>query len=196
MTVHGAAVRLAPILRKTSQLGVLAFLVWSAFGSIWRNYKVAHNNERIVGLINGPIWARFYDWNERLLSLWDESYRASLDFMGLTTSFTLFGWVTVDPLLAIGHVAATRSLEPSLLLAALMPIGVAALLGKIFCSHLCPMRFGFELGQTLRAGLLRLGVPLPQPKIDARFGGWVLLGGVAASAFAGTGVWRSVCLPS
>ena len=51
------------------------------------------------------------------------------------------------------------------------------------------MRLLFELGQRVRGGLLYLGVPLPNFKLSARLGGWVLLGGLLATVSAGPVVW-------
>jgi ferredoxin len=65
-------------------------------------------------------------------------------------------------------------------------------LGKVFCSHLCPMRLTFELGERVRAGLLRLGVPLQAWQSADRFGGWVLAGGLLASVTAGPAIWLFV----
>ena len=39
------------IARRALQLGVLAFVVYSAMGGAWRNYKVAHNHRRLVTLM-------------------------------------------------------------------------------------------------------------------------------------------------
>lgn len=176
-------------LRHALRVSVLVFVTYAAISGAWRNYKVAHNNARIVGLVEGPFWEKAYDWNERLLSLWGEPFRSSLDFLGMPWAATVFGVPTADPILVGSHLVATRSFEPSLLLALVLPLGLAAVLGKVFCSHLCPARLAFELGQLVRGGLLRLGLPLPHLRLQRRFGGWVLVGGLGAAAVAGTGVW-------
>ena len=45
-------------------------------------------------------------------------------------------------------------------LSLLVPLGLALVLGKVFCSHLCPMRLTFELGDPSMAFALRDGVRL------------------------------------
>lgn len=180
----------AQLLRRALQLGVVAFILYATVGSIWRNYKVAHNNARLVGLMHGDSWADAYRFNEWLLKHWNErSYEASLDFLGMPWAATIFGHTTVDPILALSAMVSTRSFMPQLLLASLTALVVAVVLGKVFCSHLCPMRLAFELGQRVRAGLLRLGVPLLHLRSDTRLGGWVLLGGLLASLSVGLSVW-------
>ncbi len=180
------------VFRRALQLGVLVFVVWAAFGGAWRNYKVAHNNSRLVGLIEGESWGAAYDYNERLLSFWDEPFRASFDFLGMPWAATVFGVATVDPIMVLSHAATSRSFTPDLWIAALTPVALAAVLGKFFCSHLCPARFAFEVAQLVRSGLMRLGIALPHRRLKQRFGGWVLLGGLLAAAFSSTAIWLFV----
>ncbi|TPV93773.1 MAG: 4Fe-4S binding protein [Myxococcales bacterium FL481] len=182
---------LAPaLLRRSLQTAVLVFVSYAAINGIWRNYKVAHNSSRLVGLMHGDAWAGAYAANEAAVSLIDEdTYRASFDFLGMTWSGTLFGIETADPILALSHAAATGAASPRLWLGSLVAVAVAVVLGKFFCSHLCPMRTLFDVGQALRGGLLFLGVPLPHLRVEPRLGGWVLLGGLIASTGTAVTVW-------
>lgn len=181
------------LLRRGLQLSVLAFVAYAAMGGMWRNFKVAHNSARLVGLMEGDSWATAYATNEDALSVWgEEPYRASFDFLGMPWAATVFGVETADPILAGAHVLSTGALVPGLLLAALGPLVLAFFLGKVFCSHLCPMRLAFELGQIVRGGLLRLRVPLPRFRSSWRLGGWVLVGGLLATVLSSTAVWLLV----
>ncbi|MCA9538071.1 MAG: hypothetical protein KC620_04250, partial [Myxococcales bacterium] len=184
--------RVQQVLRRLCQLGVLAFIVWSALTVFWRNYKVAHNHPRLVGLMEGDVWATLYSANEWLLGLTGDSYRASLDTLGLPWAASLFGIGTADPILVLSHLLRTQEATPGLLLALLVPLGLAAGFGKVFCSHLCPMRLAFEFGQWVRGGLLYLGIPVFYLRAPARLGGYVLLGGLIAAAFAGSAIWLFV----
>jgi len=179
-------------LRRTLQLGVVSFVIWSALGGVWRNYKVAHNNARLVGLMAGDGWATLYDLNERALSLWGEPLRASFDFLGMPWAATVLGVATADPLFVLGNALSSRHVSPSLLAALVVPLGIAAIFGKVFCSHLCPMRLAFELGGLIRGGLLRLGIRLPHLKSKLRFGGWVLLGAAAGTLLSSGAIWLFV----
>ncbi|MEZ4468908.1 MAG: 4Fe-4S binding protein [bacterium] len=172
--------RLGQVVRRCTQLGVVAFVLWGALDVAWRNYKVAHNHPRLVALMEGDFWGQAYALNESLLGLWGEPYRASLDFLGLPWAATVGGVRTADPLLVLGYSFHNQVLDPHLLLGLLVPFAVAFLLGKVFCSHLCPMRLAFEVGQWI-GGLLYLGVPVLAWQAPARLGGFVLLGGMLAT---------------
>ncbi len=179
----------AQALRHATQLGVLTFVVYAAMGGIWRNYKVAHNSARLIELMEGERWAKAYSLNEDALALLGEPYEASLGFLGMPWSATIGGVETLDPILALSVVASTGSLTLDLVLGSLAAVLIAALFGKVFCSHLCPMRLLFEVGQLIRGGLLWLGAPLPNLRPQAKLGGWVLLGGLIASVSVGLSVW-------
>ncbi len=180
------------VLRKTLQVAVLVYVVYAAAGTTWRNYKVAHNSSRLVALIHGDRWGEVYAANEKFLENFGKSYDASMQLLGMPWAGRVLGFDTVDPLMATAHAVQTRSVHAGLWLGVLLPLIMAALLGKFFCSHLCPMRLLFELGQLARRGLVRMGIPLPELKLPHRLGGWVLLGGLLATIFAGTSVWLLV----
>ena len=48
------------IARRALQLSVFAFIVYSAMGGAWRNFKVAHNHRRLVTLMEGEFWWTLY----------------------------------------------------------------------------------------------------------------------------------------
>lgn len=177
------------MLRRACQIGVVIFIAWGAANVAWRNFKVAHNSARLVGLMQGEVWATLYALDERALSLWGEPYQTSVDFLGLPWAARLGGVATADPILVAAHALRTGAFDLDLLLMAAAPLLIALLLGKVFCSHLCPARLLFEVGQWIRGGLLYLGIPLLQARLPARLGGWVLLGGALATLGASTAVW-------
>ena len=178
------------VLRHALQLGVFAFVVYAAFGTLWRNYKEAHNSSRLVGLIHGEGWGRAYALNEETLRHIDEdTAQVSLGVLGFPWAGRVAGVETADPILVASHALETGAASIGMLAALLVPFGLALVFGKVFCSHLCPMRALFELGELVRAGLGRLGIELPRWRPTARLGGWVLLGGLLATWLTSTGVW-------
>lgn len=177
------------VVRRLIQLASLAFLLWVPFGGAWRNFKVAHNSPRLVALIHGDLWGHAYALNERFLELFGKSLESSYDFLGMHWSSTFFGVEGADPTLALAQVATTGTLSLGLLMAAAVPVGIALIAGRFFCSHLCPARLLFEVGEFARRGLERRGVWLPEFQTDVKFGGWILAGGLVASALGGTMIW-------
>ncbi len=184
------------LLRRSLQLGVIALMVYAAFGGPWRNYKLAHNHRRLVSLIEGPVWGTLYGWNEdglRLLSSVSQNpgdaAQASLGFLGFPWSARVFGLDTADPSMVLATTMQTRTFRPELWLGLALPLLLTLILGKVFCSHLCPMRLLFELGQGVRRGLEWLGAELPALRSRSRWGGWVLAGGLLATLASSTVVW-------
>jgi polyferredoxin len=175
--------------RHFMRLFVLMFVVWTSFGGRWRNFKLAHNSSRLVALMEGEWWGKIYAWNESFLSLFGESFRSSLKFMGIPWASTTMGFSNADPILVLSHIVSSRSVHVKLLLGLIVPLSLAAVFGKVFCSHLCPMRFVFEIGQLIRRGLLFLGVPMLNLRSKVRLGGWVLLGGLIATWIGTSVVW-------
>jgi ferredoxin-type protein NapH len=176
-------------LRGGLQLGVLGFVVYAALGGPWRNYKLAHNHRRLVTLIEGDVWGTLYGWNEDLLALAGDSFETSLAFLGFPWAARIFGLDTADPLLVTAHAVTTLSVPWGLLIALVPATLLALVLGRVFCSHLCPMRLLFEWTSRVRRGLVRLGLPLPELRSAHRLGGWVLIGGLLATLSAGSVVW-------
>ena len=177
-------------MRKALQLSVVAFIAYAALGTLWRNYKLAHNSSRLVGLMHGETWGRAYRLNEDfLLLMGEDTAHQSTQFLGFPWAGRIAGLDTADPILAVSLALRDGAPPLQILLALLLPLGLALVLGKVFCSHLCPMRLAFELGELVRTGLKRLRVPLPEVVSDTRLGGWVLVGGSLATLFAGTAVW-------
>ena len=70
-----------------------------------------------------------------------------------------------DPLIALQPLLATMTLDPTLLDSALIPIGLALVLGRVFCSWVCPQNTLSELFDAVgaRLGLTRLWTPVPMP---------------------------------
>ncbi len=178
------------LFRRVCQLVVLGLVVWAALGTTWRNYKRAHNSSRLVALIHGETWGRAYAANEALLGLMgDDTERVSRSYLGFPWAARVAGIDTADPILVLANVLSTGELLPRLPLALLVPLLVVLLFGKVFCSHLCPMRLAFELGEQVRHGLGKLRVHLPEVVFETRLGGWVLLGGSVATVLTSTAVW-------
>ena len=176
-------------LRRILQGGVVFFVIYTAWSSSWRNYKHAHNHRRIVALIEGETFGMLYGLNEDMLSLFGESEHMSSQFLGFPWGARVAGMDTMDPFAVIATGISQGSISLKLLLGLSVPVLLALLFGKVFCSHLCPMRLFFEIGQAARKGLEKLGFATFHVRPSARFGGWVALGGLIATFLWGTTIW-------
>ena len=179
------------VARKTVQLLALLFIVYASLSMYWRNYKVAHNQARIVGLLRGEFWGQMYQWNEDALSVFGDPEAVSDGFLGGPWAARVAGLPLTDPW-SVAAVGLGGHMPPlSMLLGALVPLLLAALLGKVFCSWLCPARLLFEITGAVRLGLLRIGIPLPSLLLP-RVGGYVAVAGLAFAAVAGAGIFHLV----
>lgn len=179
------------VFRKGVQLASLAFVVYAPLSMYWRNYKVSHNASRLVGLLEGKGWAALYRWNEWILSRFGEPLQVSDGFLGAPWGATVGGLRFTDPWSALTLLVQGQAPPGAMLLGALLPLLLALVAGKAFCSFLCPARLLFELAGAARQGLLRLGLPLPEWRLP-RIGLWVGLGALLASVSAGAGVFAFV----
>jgi len=179
------------ILRKLVQLTAAAFVVYAPLSMYWRNFKEAHNSARIVGLMTHEFWGRMYAWNETFLGWFGDPAEVSDGFLGGPWAARVADVPLTDPW-SVAAVAAQGSMPPgSMLLGALIPLGIALALGKVFCSWLCPARLGFEAASAARLGLLRFGIELPALRIP-RVGLPLGLAALVFGAFAGAAVFGFV----
>jgi ferredoxin-type protein NapH len=179
------------VFRRFCQVTAMLFIGYAAISAHWRNLKVSHNSARLVGLLENDLWGEAYALNERVLSWFGEPLAVSDGFLGVPWGATVAGLPFTDPLSVVA-LAAQGQLPPmTMLLSALIPLGLALVGGKVYCSFLCPARLAFELGGAVRMGLQRLGLPLGELRIP-RLGLWVLLGVTLFSAGMGMGVFHLV----
>jgi ferredoxin-type protein NapH len=80
-------------------------------------------------------------------------------------SVSLGPLMLTDPLIAIQSLLATMRFDTVLLASALIPAGIALVLGRVFCSWVCPQNILSELFDAVggRLGLARFFAPGPSP---------------------------------
>lgn len=177
--------------RRTVQVLSLTFVFYAAVSMHWRNLRVAHNSRRLVGLLHGDEAGWLYGVNHDVLQRFGDPLAVSDGLLGMPWGATVGGLALTDPMSLAALVSQGQLPPAGMWLAVLVPLGVALVLGKVFCSWLCPARLVFEVGGAVRQGLLRLDVPLGELQIP-RLGLWVGLGTVLFAAGAGIGVFHLV----
>ncbi|NOZ60002.1 MAG: 4Fe-4S binding protein [Euryarchaeota archaeon] len=88
---------------------------------------------------------------------------------GDTWSFSFYGFTVTHPLAALEAMLAAKVVYLPLLAAALLPLAITLLLGRVFCSWICPAGFLLELNQRLGSFLSSRGVRLSLRVADYRY---------------------------
>ncbi|WP_025323750.1 4Fe-4S binding protein [Deferrisoma camini] len=153
-------------LRRLVQIGTVCLVVGLALASLYAHYRAARALDEMRA-VEGPVGSglRVVD---RLVSGLDDP-RAFLDgFKGSLWSMRLAGWDVTDPLAALEVIATSKVLHPPLLLAAAVPVLLALLLGRVFCSWVCPGYLLFEAGGKLRRLLRWVELPPAEVRFSYR----------------------------
>jgi ferredoxin-type protein NapH len=109
-----------------------------------------------------------------------------LAVQGNTWALKIGSLPVLDPLAAVESTVARRALWPKLLLGILLPVLATLLLGRVFCSWICPAGLLFELSQYLRTGLKKLGFsPREVRRPPERFRYHLLVVGLAVAGVTG-----------
>jgi len=80
----------------------------------------------------------------------DAALTAARSLKGSTWSFEFFGVSLTDPLAVLESALASRSVQWVLIAGVLIPVALALLFGRVFCSWICPVGFGLEITGKLR----------------------------------------------
>ncbi len=110
-------------------------------------------------LIAVPIYAQNpIEWAPSRIALGELPPPRVSRVWGDTWSFSFYGITVTHPLAVLEAVLAAKVVYLPLLMAALFPLIITLLLGRIFCSWLCPVGFLLELNQRLRGFLRKKGI--------------------------------------
>ncbi len=104
---------------------------------------------------------------------------------GNVWSAEIFGFSLTDPLGGIESIFASRTVTKALLIGMLIPVLVTLVLGRVFCSWICPAGFLFELTDKMRNFLVKLGIPLRSISYSTLNKYTLLVGGLAMAFFVG-----------
>lgn len=156
--------------RRTLQMLVLFLTVLTPVLARYANYLSSREldkvSERFAGSVQGLALAATdatlafatdveRPSGERRKAEQDRLLVAARSARGSTWSLELFGLTLTDPLAALESIAASRSLRWVLIAGVLLPVLGTLLLGRVFCSWICPAGFLLELWGKLRR-LLRV----------------------------------------
>lgn len=197
-------------LRRLVQLAVLALLLGLPVVSRYRHYLTTRDLEKKMELWEGTVPGRSLQTVDTLLRTGIPDgeggvptrhprkavLKRSHEFTGSPWSMRLFGVSFTDLLAGAESWLAARSFTEVLLAGLTLPLLATLLLGRVFCSWICPMGFLFELGEKLRGVARWLELP-PMNLQFWRGNKFVLLGvGLAAVFFAGIPLLHTIYPPA
>lgn len=178
-------------IRRLVQLAVLAGLVAVIYTNLYAHYRAARALEDLTGF-QGQVLMAIDRTCERLddPQLWLDSTTGTL------WSMKIRGVEFTDPLAAAEAMAASRSLYVPLFFSVLIPVLGTLLLGRVFCSWICPGTLLFEIGHQVRR-LLRLA-EIPPASVKFSFKNkYIFLGvGLVCAAVTGLPLFANIYPPA
>ncbi|RMF70945.1 MAG: 4Fe-4S binding protein [Planctomycetota bacterium] len=145
-------------IRRFVQLSVIGVVMGVVLLSLYAHYRAARalDDEQLV-----------HGWKGVLLHKIDDAVGQRPDadrlldgFKGTLWSMRLAGYDITDPLAAAEMTATSKTLYVPLLISTVLPLLVTLVLGRVFCSWMCPAGLLFEITGKLR-GLLRMAELAP-----------------------------------
>ncbi len=186
--------RLLQILRRCVQLGVVLLVLGVVFLSLYAHYDAARALDD-VDQEQGWRWVVLKGIHAAMDRVEDPGAFLA-GFKGTLWSMRLAGFDISDPLAALELLFSARSLHLPMLVSVLIPAAATLLLGKLFCSWLCPAYLLFELSGKLRR-LLRLAEIRPASVEFTRWNKYALLAvGLLAGAALGLPFFSLVYPPA
>ena len=135
--------------RRIVQVGVIFVLCGVALLSLYAHYRAARaidDPQLMAGLRGEVITQAIHPYVDSL-----DDPQAFLDGnKGTLWSMRLFGVSITDPLAAAEMLAAAKHIHWPLLASILIPVAITLLLGRVFCSWMCPAYLLFEITGALR----------------------------------------------
>lgn len=147
------------IVRRIVQVAVIALIAGIAVLSLYAHYRSARvidDEQLMAGLRAEAVTMAMHDFVESL-----DNPQALLDGnKGTLWSMCVFGVEFTDPLAAAEMLATSKHIHWPLIASIVIPVVITLVLGRVFCSWICPAYLMFELTGKLRA-LLRFAEITP-----------------------------------
>jgi ferredoxin-type protein NapH len=174
--------------RRTVQIIVVALILITPILARYTNYLSARQLDKAIERMDGSLQAGILETTDSVIGNFTEPeirddrptrnrkahLEAARQLKGTTWSFELFGVTLTDPLAACESALASGTVRWVLVAGILIPVILTVLLGRIFCSWICPVGFFLELTDKLR-GVLRFLEIAPGKAHLARANKYLLL---------------------
>ncbi len=142
------------IIRRLLQTAVVLVVIGVALLSLYSHYRAARviDDDQLMAGLRGEVVTK-------MVHPYVDEMKKPQEFLdgnkGTLWSMRLMGVELTDPLAAMEMLAASKHVHWPLIASILIPVVIALLLGRVFCSWICPAYLLFELTGKLRR-LLRV----------------------------------------
>ena len=193
--ITGKKLLIFSVFTRASVLGLLClFALWTEY----LNLKVGYNNARLVELSAGsdrPIYAKvlrqFYESSDAFFSFFGDPIQVMQMNGGMTWSIRVMGLPFSDPVAGLALLARNQALPLSFSLGLILPLAIALIFGRVFCSYICPASLVFFISARIRRFLSKFFL-LPELQVSPGLAWGLLCGGITASTLFGYGIWTLI----
>ena len=174
---------------------VLCILCLFALWTEYLNLKISYNSPRLVELstgsdrpTQGKILRIFYESSDKFFSFFGDPVEVMQSNGGMPWSIRIMGLPLTDPVAGVSFFSQNFYLPLGFGLGMLIPIIIALIFGRVFCSYICPASLMFFAISRLRRFLSKWFL-LPDIHLNRGFSWGILLGGLMMAIFTGYGIW-------
>ncbi len=181
-------------LRRLVQISVIAVMLGMAYLSLYGHHRATFSLEDATQEpgVRATVLAQY----DKRIETMDDPREFLGQNKGTVWSSLIFGLDVTDPLAATEAVAAGKTIYLPLLLSILPLAIVTLLLGKVFCSWICPANLLFEITGKLR-GLLRFAeIPPAEVKFSPANKYVLLAVGLLIAAIVGLPIFALIYPPA
>jgi ferredoxin-type protein NapH len=182
------------VVRRCVQLSIVALVFGLVFLSLYAHYRAARalDDAQYTSGVNGSVIGaidRGVGGMERPQEFLDGN-------KGTLWSMRVGGVDLTDPLAAAEMMSASKTVYVPIILSALLPLIATLLLGRVFCSWICPAGLLFEITGKLRKLLRFAELPPPDVKFSHRNKYMLLAVGLVVVAVVGLPVFAMIYPPA
>jgi ferredoxin-type protein NapH len=179
------------IIRRLVQVGVILGLFALIYINLYAHYRAARALEDLEGFQGQVLMAI-----DRYCEGFDDPQPWLDSITGTLWSLKIGVVEFTDPVAAAEAIAASRSLYVPLLMSILIPVLGTLVLGRVFCSWICPGTLFFEIGSLLRR-LLRLAeIPPGQIRFSLKNKYILLIVGLTIATITGLPLFANIYPPA
>ncbi len=174
-----------------TRASVILMLVLFALWTEYANLKVGYNRARLVELAHGKTARIFYEYSESFFGFFGDPLSAFQKNGGMTWSVQVAGIPFSDPVAGLSLLVKNHGLTLEFMLGLIIPLVLCLLLGRVFCSYICPASLVFFMVSRVRRLFLKV-LWFPDIQLNRGVAWGVLFGGLCMAFWFGHGIWTLI----